>query len=100
MKMVTKSQLYRPPIKIETAQTNCKTLDTNKPHDLSIQEILINKRFDWSALCMHVKHAVFIVYILDVSATLVGLVLLYTKQLFGMFQFCIRQTAEVENQVN
>ena len=28
-----------------------------------------------------------------------GLALLYTKQLFGMFQFCVRQTAEVENQV-
>jgi hypothetical protein len=34
-----------------------------------------------------------------VSATLVGLALLYTRQLFGMFQFCVRQTAEVENQV-
>ncbi|XP_028401399.1 multidrug resistance-associated protein 4-like [Dendronephthya gigantea] len=36
---------------------------------------------------------------MSVSATLVGLALLYTKQLFGMFQFCVRQTAEVENQM-
>ena len=31
---------------------------------------------------------------------MVGLALLYAKQLTGMFQFCVRQTAEVENQVN
>ncbi|XP_046853156.1 ATP-binding cassette sub-family C member 4-like isoform X2 [Xenia sp. Carnegie-2017] len=36
---------------------------------------------------------------LSVSASLVGLAFLYTRQLFGMFQFCVRQTAEVENQM-
>ncbi|CAB3981721.1 multidrug resistance-associated 4-like isoform X1, partial [Paramuricea clavata] len=34
-----------------------------------------------------------------VNPVLVGLSLLYTKRLTGMFQFCVRQTAEVENQM-
>ncbi|CAB3976889.1 multidrug resistance-associated 4-like [Paramuricea clavata] len=34
-----------------------------------------------------------------VNPVLVGLSLLYTKRLTDMFQFCVRQTAEVENQM-
>ncbi|XP_028401677.1 multidrug resistance-associated protein 4-like isoform X2 [Dendronephthya gigantea] len=36
---------------------------------------------------------------LGVNPVLVGLSLLYVKRLTGMFQFCVRQTAEVENQM-
>ena len=38
--------------------------------------------------------------ILEVNPVLVGLSLIYTKRLTGMFQYCVRQTAEVENQVS
>ena len=37
--------------------------------------------------------------ILGISPVLVGLSLIYTKRLNGMFQFCVRQTAEMGNQV-
>ena len=40
------------------------------------------------------------VELLGVNPVLVGLSLLYTKRLTGMFQYCVRQTAEVENQVS
>ncbi|XP_028401691.1 multidrug resistance-associated protein 4-like [Dendronephthya gigantea] len=36
---------------------------------------------------------------IGVNPVLVGLSLIYTKRLTGMFQFCVRQTAEVENQM-
>ena len=36
----------------------------------------------------------------ELSPSLVGLALTYTLQLGGMFQWAVRQTAEVENQVH
>ena len=44
-------------------------------------------------------HASFFRLYVDLNPVLVGLSLLYTNRLTGMFQFCVRQTAEVENQV-
>ena len=47
-------------------------------------------------LCL--THAVFIV-LSDIDAGIVGLCLTYAVLLTGQFQWCVRQSAEVENQV-
>ncbi|XP_046852739.1 ATP-binding cassette subfamily C member 4-like isoform X2 [Xenia sp. Carnegie-2017] len=54
-----------------------------------------------SSLIAVVAFAPFIAYEagIGIDPVLVGLSLLYTKRLIGMFQFCVRQTAEVESQM-
>ena len=49
------------------------------------------------ALCTDMDRSMLVVVDTELSAGLVGLALTYTISLSGMFQFCVRQSAEVEN---
>ena len=48
---------------------------------------------------LFVQNVLIVRFVAAISAGLVGLCLIYAKMLTGMFQWCVRQSAEVENLV-
>ena len=53
----------------------------------------------WSACVLGINTTNLLSFLSAISAGVVGLCLTYAKMLTGMFQWCVRQSAEVENLV-
>ena len=52
-----------------------------------------------TSMCMNTKHCLSVLCVSGLSGGLVGLTLTYAMALMGLFQWGVRQSAEVENQV-